>query len=200
MIENISIWTKQIILAVIIASIIELITPNGKNKKYIKMIIGMYILLIIISPITSKFTKKSLNVSNFDYEKYFENSSYNQNYNISTDLEKSNNKIIENTYVANIKKNITNKVNEKGYDVKDINIQIDTTNANYGKILKLNITIKELEENNISNTNEIIINKIEIGNKAIENTTLEINKKVRNKLIDCLCEEYEISRDVININ
>ena len=44
MIENISIWTKQIILAVIIASIIELITPNGKNKKNIKMIIGMYIL------------------------------------------------------------------------------------------------------------------------------------------------------------
>lgn len=199
MIENISNWAKQIILAVIIASIIELITPTGKNKKYIKMIIGMYILLVIISPIASMFTKKSLSVSNFDYEKYFGNSSYNQDYNGANSLENSNNKIIEDTYIANIKKDVTNKLNEKGYDVKDIDIQINTADENYGQILKLNINISEMEENSASNINKIAVSKIEIGDRNIEDNNQEINKGDKNKLIDYLCKEYEISKDIINI-
>ena len=35
MIEFISSWAEQIVLAVIVATIIELILPKNKNKKYI---------------------------------------------------------------------------------------------------------------------------------------------------------------------
>ncbi|MCI8482131.1 MAG: hypothetical protein HFJ27_03470 [Clostridia bacterium] len=51
MIENLSLWAEQIIVAVIIATIIEMILPNGNNKKYIKAVIGVYVLFTIISPI-----------------------------------------------------------------------------------------------------------------------------------------------------
>ena len=44
MINFLSTWAEQIIIAVIIATIIELILPNNKNKKYIQMVIGIYIL------------------------------------------------------------------------------------------------------------------------------------------------------------
>ena len=53
MINFISSWAEQIILAVVIATIIELILPNNKNKKYIQMVIGVYILFNIISPIVN---------------------------------------------------------------------------------------------------------------------------------------------------
>ena len=53
MISFISKWAEQIIIAVIVATIIELILPNSKNKKYIQMVIGVYILFTIISPIIS---------------------------------------------------------------------------------------------------------------------------------------------------
>ena len=51
MIEFISSWAEQIVLAVIVATIIELILTKNKNKKYIQMVIGVYVLFNIISPI-----------------------------------------------------------------------------------------------------------------------------------------------------
>ena len=54
MIQFLSSWAEQIVLAVIIATIIELILPQNRNKKYIQMVIGIYILFNIISPIIKK--------------------------------------------------------------------------------------------------------------------------------------------------
>ena len=51
MINFMSSWAEQIVLAVIVATIIEMILPKSKNKKYIQMVIGVYVLFNIISPI-----------------------------------------------------------------------------------------------------------------------------------------------------
>ena len=60
MIKFISSWAGGIVLSVIIATILEMILPEGKNKKYIKTVIGVYILFAIISPIISKVTGKTI--------------------------------------------------------------------------------------------------------------------------------------------
>ena len=44
-------WTGNIIVAVIISILIEMIVPEGNNKKYIKVISGLYILYVIVNPI-----------------------------------------------------------------------------------------------------------------------------------------------------
>ena len=51
MISWLSKWAQGIIVAVIIATLIELILPNGSSKKYVKVVIGIYILFTIISPV-----------------------------------------------------------------------------------------------------------------------------------------------------
>ena len=43
-------WIEQIALAVIIVSIFEMLLPSGKTKKYIKMVLGIFIVFSIISP------------------------------------------------------------------------------------------------------------------------------------------------------
>ena len=45
-----------------IATILEMILPEGKNKKYIKKIIGIYILFAVLSPIISKITGKEIDI------------------------------------------------------------------------------------------------------------------------------------------
>lgn len=69
MISFISSWAEQIIVAVIIATIIEMILPNGNSKKYIKVVIGIYVLFTILSPILGKIT--NIDFNNIDYDKYF---------------------------------------------------------------------------------------------------------------------------------
>lgn len=45
-----------------IATILEMILPEGKNKKYIKTVIGIYILFAVLSPIISKITGKEIDI------------------------------------------------------------------------------------------------------------------------------------------
>ena len=75
MIQFLSSWAEQIVLAVIIATIIELILPQNRNKKYIQMVIGIYVLFNIISPII-KNKDTILTVGDYDLEKYESSSNY----------------------------------------------------------------------------------------------------------------------------
>lgn len=73
MIEYISSWAGQIITAVIVVTILEMILPKGNSKKYIKTIIGIYILYIIISPVIKIAGGKEFKIDSKTYEKYFRN-------------------------------------------------------------------------------------------------------------------------------
>ena len=48
MISFINSYVKGIVVAVIISTIIEMILPEGKIKKYVKTVIGAYIVFIIM--------------------------------------------------------------------------------------------------------------------------------------------------------
>ena len=50
MMENFTNWAKAIVMAVIIVSVLEMLLPNNKTKKYVKMVMGIFILYNIISP------------------------------------------------------------------------------------------------------------------------------------------------------
>ena len=63
MVSFINSWAQGIILAIIIATIIEIVLPDGKNKKYIKTIIGIYVLFSIIYPIITKISNKQINLN-----------------------------------------------------------------------------------------------------------------------------------------
>ena len=49
-IEFLTIWLKDIVLVFIFISIVELVLPNGNMKKYINMIIGFLIIIVIMGP------------------------------------------------------------------------------------------------------------------------------------------------------
>ena len=61
MINFMSTWVKNLSLALIIVSILEMLLPNNKTKKYVKMIMGLYILFSIISPFIDNKDKFNLN-------------------------------------------------------------------------------------------------------------------------------------------
>ena len=56
-------WAGAIIVAVVIGTIIEMILPEGNCKKYIKVVIGIYVLFTIVSPVITKFTGRDIQVS-----------------------------------------------------------------------------------------------------------------------------------------
>lgn len=54
MIKFFKVWCEGIIVAVVISIIIESILPEGNIKKYVKVIISIYIVFTILNPILGK--------------------------------------------------------------------------------------------------------------------------------------------------
>lgn len=206
MIEWISTWAEQIVVAVVIASIIEMLLPNGNNKKYIKAIIGVYILFTIISPIIGKFV--NIDLKDIDYEKYFKEIETQET--ISGNLTINNEKAMEEIYINNLKADMKNKLEEKDYVVENITLNVELeAEKNYGKINEVVLVIskssKENENVTKESSNNIAINKIEevkIGNK-IENEK-EIKRKISNsdkiEVKDYLASVYDVKKKNIRIN
>ena len=167
MVTFLSSWVKNLSLALIVVSILEMILPNNKTKKYIKTIMGLYILFSIISP----FIKNSnnLNLSEFNINSYAEGiveASSNEVVN-----QESMDKRIKKIYVQELEKDITSKIKEKGYTVS--NCKVDVDGIEDGNIK--NITVKLKDKNENLNSEENYKN----NNINIENVLVEEIQKVK---------------------
>ena len=140
-------WAQGIIVAVVIATLIELILPNGSSKKYVKVIIGIYILFTIISPVIVKLKGSNLNMDEIlDTQKYEEKISKSDNK-IYAELESNNSRTIKDIYISSLTEDIKSKLKAKGYQVISTNIKIED-NENYTiESISLNLSKEENEEN-----------------------------------------------------
>ena len=196
MIDFIKTWANQIIVAVIIATIFEMILPNGNNKKYIKMVIGIYVLFTLIQPIASKITGKEFTIST-NYEKYFDEDILETS---ADDFENNNSKLIEEAYINNIKQDVQAKIEQKGYELASCNISIITTKENYGAIENMILSVQNKEQkSNTSNRIEIEKVEINIGEEKIVETS-NVTEREKQDIIEYLAEEYSIDKTKIIID
>ncbi len=203
--EFITSWVQGIIIAVIIGSIIEMLLPNGNSKKYIKVVIGVYIVFSIVSPVISKFTGSELNLSSIiDINKYEDKIA---SYEVDTkNLENTNNYNIKEVYILNLKKDIKAKIEHKGYIVNSIQIEIENTDEY--KVRNVNMTLskrenkkEETEEKNINEIEKVNI-EVRIENSTTEETTemIRLTTKEIAEIKEYISSVYEINKNNININ
>lgn len=56
-------WCEGITISIFVTIIIEMLVPTGNIKKYVRVIIGIYIVFVILNPIVS-------NIKNIDIEEF----------------------------------------------------------------------------------------------------------------------------------
>ena len=112
MIEALSSWTKSIVLAVIIVSILEMLLPNNKHQKYVKMVMGIFILYNIISPLIKN--QNSLSFDEIDVNSLTDNGS------------KLSQKVSNTNIVVN-QESMDKRLEEQGYIVKSCKVQATIT-------------------------------------------------------------------------
>lgn len=196
MIEFLSSWAQGIIVAVIIATLIEMILPNSSSKKYVKVVIGMYILFTIVSPIIKKLGGKDINLNTIDIEKYEQQIAKSDNT-ISRKFEDNNTRSIKDIYVSNLKADISAKLKEKGYEIDTSDIQIKD-DENY-TIEKITLKLIKMEQKQGKN-NEIVINTVEIGNTISQKDSKTLSDDDKQEVKDYISETYDIDKKNINIS
>lgn len=196
MIKFLSSWAQGIIVAVIIAALIELILPNGSSKKYVKVVIGMYILFTIVSPIIKKIGGRDADLNKIlDVEKYEQQLAKSDNA-ISQKFEDNNSRNIKDIYVSNLKADISEKLKEKGYKVATSIIEVKD-DENY-TIEKITLEVIKNDQKTEKN-NEIVINTIEIGSTEKMKNEKQLTDDEKSKVETYISQTYGIDKKNINI-
>ena len=217
MIEFLSTWAKNIGLSIIVISILEMLLPNNKTKKYVRMVFGMYIIFNIISPFINN--KDILDVSSFDLEEYA-NYTSNQTSGEQTSMDNR----IEEIYIEELEKDITKKVEDLGYQVVTCNVYATLSSENEESYIEqITLMVEKGEEQSTEENNE---QEDTIENRLVEeiqkikpiNTTVQSSRNSSNgsnneqqekrsisnqdiqKIKKFLTEEYGVEETCLKIN
>ena len=217
MIEFLSSWVKNLGIIIVIVSILEMLLPNNKTKKYIKIVFGLFIILNIISPLIKE--RQVFSIENFDFDDFSNSieSSNNINENETVNQETMDRKIGE-LYKKELEKDITKKLEDKGYIVKNIKASVTIGNKEETKIEKIEIDLeKEENKENKEDTNTNMENKIveeiqkikininpkekakEETKEKSESSTKNLKKEEIKDIENFLIEEYGVTKECLKI-
>lgn len=209
MVAFISSWAQGIIVAVIIASIIEMILPEGSSKKYIKVVIGVYILFVIVTPIVNQFSNNS---NSIDADSIFNFENEENTLEVSSkNLEEKNVTSIKSMYEMNLKSDIKNKIQSKGYIVQEVNVEIsDDEKYSINKILVVVSGEQQSEETKDNGSKKKVVTivehvekvKVDISKQNSESKgekKYTISEKKANNLKEYLSSQYDIAVKNIEI-
>lgn len=216
MIDFLSKWIEQIAIAVIIASTFEMLLPDGNIKKYVKMILGIYVVFSIILPFTDNKVMGKLDISK-KIDEYSENNINKYYANNEISIDKKLNEIYEDTF----EKELIQTIEKEGFVVYKCvvkgNFNAEEKNAGISKIQIVlesqkiinkksdgdNDIIKSDEANNkikVENVDEVPKVEIKVESKIKNITEYEVNTKDIDTLKKYLSKHYEIDKEIIEIH
>lgn len=197
--EFISDWITQIIIFILLATIIDLLTPNLAMSKYIKLVLGLILILILLTPIFSLFNLDFEGAINNNYRNLFEMDGEMERMESSIEMQKSE---IESTHDAYILeemavqlKSLTNEelLDEHDAHITDINFQFeDETTKTYEGLTEVIVYLEKGAdgEGNIKPIEQIVINSSEI----------EEDGEMDESIIELLRDKWELEDKKITIH
>ena len=215
MIKFMSSWVKGLGLAIVMVSILEMLLPNNKTKKYIRMVMGIYVLFTIVSPLIAN--QENFKIKDINLEEYTTTET-------STRVDQSSmNERIQELYIQELEKDITKKLKEKGYEVLNCKIKAKISEKEEEtQITKIKITVQKAKENssdenskkeeNLENQMVAEIQKIKPIDTSIKKDDLEsketkedgkstkVNKSDIQNIKKFLIEEYGVNEKCLEIN
>lgn len=173
-----------------------MILPEGNSKKYIKVVIGIYVLFTIVSPIITKISGKEIQVSDIiDLDEYIEEAKTASETQNQVEIQNEDN--ILDIYVSGIKEDMKAKIEAKSYVVNNINISVANDGSYEIQSVVLDVEKKtsystenaktkstEDQLNNLESVESIeIVNRVDInisGDSTEESTNINSNSSIEN--------------------
>lgn len=167
MITFMNTWAKNLGLAIVVISILEMLLPNNKIKKYIRMVMGIYILFCILSPWIQDKDIIQNNVEDLATSV----STGNTFTNVSNEVNQTSmNERIQELYVEELEKDIRKKLKEQGYEISKCKVDANISDVeDETRIKKISIKVAKKTE------------EIQNENNAKENS--EQNESIENKIV-----------------
>lgn len=198
-------WVKSIIIFLVLTTIISNLLGKSTYKKYVNLITGIILVILVISPLLKLFQIDDT----LDY--FF-------SFNIlSTEAEDMNSRLVNmeegqmseilKEYKDEIKAQVVKILKEQELYLVDIKISLDedTESSNFGKLKTMDITASYVRQNtdeNKTDIKEIKIDKIEFdqSKESVDKTEKVTLSPSEIKIKNLLSDFYNMNPDNINIS
>lgn len=193
-------WIGNIVILILIAVMLELLIPNASLHKYVKMVIGLLLILMLLTPLFSIFSidNKNLLMEALKVEETVVTEDYmekkiNQQ---KTEIEARQSAYIEEQMAVQMKRQVEEELMQK-YDmnIDKLAIEFDShRQVNYENIQSITVTLTKSSNkiiNKVSRVEKVVINK---------NTPVKQNKTgLEDEIKQFLADKWEVDEEKLNI-
>lgn len=198
-------WIITIISVIIFVTFVEILVPNSNHKRYINVVVGFLLMIIILNPLTKLISGEI----NFE-EAILRNANQieiSTARNMINNIEYSNKETVMKLYKDQISKQLRNRIEENtDYMVENVEVQVeeDANSPNFGMIDGFNITLIEDRKAKEVISTQIKPVQINISLGKNNDNTVEANSiLISNEcevIRDDISKFYNVSRENISIS
>jgi stage III sporulation protein AF len=201
-VEFLSDWVMNIILFILLATIIDMLLPNSGMKKYVKMVTGLLLIVIILDPLFKlvsldfEQTLSTFHLQPENEEKNIENLIEMK----KTEIQASNRAYILEQMAVQMKTEVEEELVEK-YDVRVEQVLLSIKEESKEELSHEDISSIEviLSEQQEEEKDSIpVVKPIEIDTS--KQLQLEDPKRDVTKIISFLATEWEIDTEIIGVS
>ncbi|RKD27879.1 stage III sporulation protein AF [Caminicella sporogenes DSM 14501] len=191
-------WIRNIVSVMIFVSFIEILMPEGKMKKYLNLILGFLVMIVIINPIINLLNSKD--VLEKEYFKISALLSEEECKMTVKNIESLQREQLINIYKSKLKDDIKTRI-ERKYSVKVLNVDMDLEEdrEKFGKIRKLYILLSN-DKKNMSDKETVSIIKINVNGEEENNNLNSKNDSLKKEIRCDITDIYNIDNLDIIIN
>ncbi|MEK5173476.1 stage III sporulation protein AF [Heyndrickxia sp. FSL W8-0496] len=189
-------WIMNIVVFILLAMIVDMLLPNSNMKKYTKMVTGLLLIAIIITPLIKVFSKDFDQVlTSFSSEKTVDNKKLE---NLIESKKKEIQAVQDEYTLEQVAVQMKNDVKEElmdqyGKQIQNINLE-ESGQKNDGKnpIDKVIVYLEEAKENSIA-----AIEPIEIQANQPKN---DKHLKEMESIKETLADQWNVTKDQIELH
>ena len=193
MIDIFTTWVKHIIFVVLFASFLELLLPNSSMQRFVRVIMGLFIMLAILNPIIdvlqNHLTPSQVPVlsSNSANSKVI----LDNVKNVANDREQLSTEIYKKELAQQMKVMITTLDG-----VADAKVVVDTNHSNDKKLSNMiKSVVVYVTPGNAATSSKIA--KVTIGQQPTK--AADLNVELQNRIKSLISELYQLPKEIIEI-
>jgi stage III sporulation protein AF len=203
-----TIWLKKIILLVLLAAFLDLILPNTSMQRYVKMVMGLILLLTIISPVFSLFhlSQEDLALRLNRYQEQFSRAPADEWRSIAGRLASEQNEQMTEYVQQQMEAAIRAQVkSDFGLELGSVEVSLDVKNSEQPEIKQIELTLADAEETEEKSSGIKPIQPIEIkvgetkpGEREAKPVASQSNPLYR-QIAGAVAREWNVPPDQVNV-
>ncbi len=197
-------WVITIISVIIFVTFLEILIPNSNYKRYINVITGLLLIVVILTPLT-KFINRQID---FEEEvlRIFNQLELSTAQNRINNIQYSNDEAVIELYKNKISQQVKSYIeNNTEYIASEVFVEAEDKNSpQFGKITSLDITLREKTGNvkPADRTVEAVQINVSVGennNNTVEASSILISSE-EDLIKGDISDLYDVPKDNINIH